>query len=257
MDENQKLKLWEEYEQKQTSKVREKLIIEYSELVKIVAGRMSMYFGSNVEYEDLIGYGIIGLIDAIDKFDRKKGVKFETYASFRIKGAIIDEIRKLDWVPRSVRQKEKKIKEITLQIESNLGRNATREEIAKELNITINELEDLQSQIQLSNLISLDDYLEQGNLGEYLPVSSSHYETPEKNIEREELRQVLEESIETLTKREKEVIVLYYYEELTLKEISYILKVTESRISQLHTKALQKMKLKLGSYTGKIFASRI
>ena len=140
MTETEKNKLWEGYSRHRTAEVREKLIIEYAPLVKIVAGRLSMYLGYNVEYDDLVGYGIFGLIDAIDKFDYGKGIKFETYASLRIRGAILDQIRKMDWIPRSLRQKQKKIDAAMNKLELELGRPATDEELAKEIGISEDEL---------------------------------------------------------------------------------------------------------------------
>lgn len=240
-------KLWEEYSKTKTSEGREKIIIEYASLVKIVAGRLSMYLGYNVEYDDLVGYGIFGLIDAVDKFDYTKGVKFETYASFRIRGAILDEIRKMDWIPRTLRQKQRKLDAACHKIETEHGRVATDEEVAKELDITLAEFETWQSQTKVSNLLSLDEYMEQGSEAKMEANLSSQYETPERIVEKQELKEILAKTLESLTEKEKKVIIFYYYEDLTLKEISSILEVSESRISQLHTKALQKMKLKLGN----------
>lgn len=242
-----KAKLWEDYSKFKTNEVREKIIIEYASLVKIVAGRLSMYLGYNVEYDDLVGYGVFGLIDAVDKFDYNKGVKFETYASFRIRGAILDEIRKMDWIPRTLRQKQRKIDAAFQKIELEQGRTATDAEVAKELEISVEELETWQTQTKLSNLLSLDEYIETGSEVKMESSLSSQFETPEKVVEKQELKDTLIKTLETLTEKEKKVIVLYYYEELTLKEISNILEVSESRVSQLHTKALQKMRLKLGS----------
>ena len=141
MDDNGKERLWDQYAKCKSSELREKIIIEYAPLVKLVAGRLSMYLGYNVEYEDLVSYGIFGLIDAIDKYDFNKNVKFETYASLRIRGAILDQIRKMDWIPRSVRQKQKKIDMTMSKLEAEYGRPATDEEIAKELDITVDELD--------------------------------------------------------------------------------------------------------------------
>ena len=217
-------KLWEEYQKKKTPELREKLIIEYSPLVKLVAGRLSMYLGYNVEYDDLVSYGIFGLIDAIDKFDLGKEVKFETYASLRIRGTILDQIRKMDWIPRTVRQKQKKIDEAIKQVEMRTGK--------------------------VTNVVSLNEYLEQGAEPVMDARRNSHFIQPEDKVEEEELKQKLEESLEVLTEKERKVILLYYYEDLTLKEISSILEVSESRISQLHTKALLKMRKKLGNYLG-------
>lgn len=242
-----KAKLWEDYSKFKTDEVREKIIIEYASLVKIVAGRLSMYLGYNVEYDDLVGYGVFGLIDAVDKFDYNKGVKFETYASFRIRGAILDEIRKMDWIPRTLRQKQRKIDAAFQKIELEQGRTATDAEVAKELEITVEEFETWQTQTKLSSLLSLDEYIETGSEVKMESSLSSQFETPEKVVEKQELKDTLVKTLETLTEKEKKVIILYYYEELTLKEISSILEVSESRVSQLHTKALQKMRLKLGS----------
>ena len=241
-----KQKLWDEYRKKRTPELREKIIIEYAGLVKVVAGRLSMYLGYNVEYDDLVGYGTFGLIDAIDKYDFDKGVKFETYASVRIRGAILDQIRKMDWIPRTLRQKQKKVDAAYKKIEMETGRPATDEEIARELEISVDELDDWQNQTKVSNLISLDDYMEQGESKVDI-ASSEDYVQPEKVVEQQALKQILVDALELLTEKEKKVIVFYYYEDLTLKEISSILEVTESRVSQLHTKALQKLRNKLGS----------
>ncbi len=247
MNEESRNKLWSEYAKLKSPDIREKLIIEYAGLVKVVAGRLSMYLGYTVEYDDLVGYGTFGLIDAIDKFDCLKGVKFETYASLRIRGAILDQIRKMDWIPRTLRQKQKKIEMACQKLEAMHGRPGTEEEIACELEISVEELVNWQNQTKIDNLISLDEYLEQGSEAKVEGNASSHFEQPEKVIEREELKTLLAETLESLTENEKKVILFYYYEELTLKEISKILEVSESRISQLHTKALQKMRTKLGN----------
>lgn len=247
MNEEGKNRLWEEYSKSRTSSNREKIILEYAELVKIVAGRLSMYLGYNVEYDDLVGYGIFGLIDAIDKFDYSKGVKFETYATLRIRGAILDQIRKMDWLPRTYRQKQKKIDSAYQKIEAKLGRVATDEELAEELEITVKELITWQSQTKVSSLVSLDEYIEHGSDVKVEANENSHYMQPEKLVERNELKEILLVSLESLTEKEKKVIILYYYEELTLKEISLSLEVSESRVSQLHTKALQKMRSKMGN----------
>ena len=244
--EEQKQKLWDEYKKNKSPDIREKLILEYANLVNLVAGRMGMYLGYTVEYDDLVGYGIFGLIDAIDKFDLTKNVKFETYASLRIRGSILDQIRKMDWVPRTLRQRQKQIDTATAKIEADAGRPATDAEIAKELNIPEEEYTGWKSEIQLSNMLSLDDYLEQSGDSQIEPGGSQRFEQPEKAVEKEELKQMLVEAMKTLTEKECSVITLYYYEDLTLKEISRILEVSESRVSQLHSKALQKIKNKLG-----------
>jgi len=243
-------RLWEDYARLRTSELREKLILEYAPLVKVVAGRLSMYLGYNVEYEDLVSYGVFGLIDAIDKFDTGKEVKFETYASLRIRWAILDQIRKMDWIPRTIRQRQRQIDTAMKDIEQKNGRPATDAEIAAYIGISENELSDWQNQAKADNMVSLNEYVEQGN-----DISSDKglgggFDTPERVIEKSELKEMLAQALELLTEKEKKVILLYYYEDLTLKEISRILEVSESRISQLHTKALQKMKTKMGNYIG-------
>lgn len=250
MDEAGKRKLWDDYGKSKTSENRDRIILEYAPLVKLVAGRLSMYLGYNVEYEDLVSYGIFGLIDAIDKFDCTKDVKFETYASLRIRGAILDQIRKMDWIPRTIRQKQKKIDSAMREIESQKGRNATDEEIAAELGIDEDEFLNWQCQMKITNVVSLNEYLEQGAEVPADRNTMKRFDAPEEALEQSELKQILKDSLEILTEKEKKVILLYYYEELTLKEISNVLEVSESRISQLHTKALQKMKKKLGNYMG-------
>ena len=252
MDEAGRKKLWEEYAKAKSPEIREKIILEYAPLVKVVAGRLSMYLGYNVEYEDLVSYGIFGLIDAIDKFDFLKDVKFETYASLRIRGAILDQIRKMDWIPRTIRQKQKKIDAVIRDIEARYGRSATDEEVSSGLGITEEEYLDWQSQMKITNVVSLNEFLEQGSEvpNEASQSRSSQFDSPEEVLERDELKKMLTESLELLTEKERKVIVFYYYEDLTLKEISNILGVSESRISQLHTRALQKMRTKMGNYIG-------
>lgn len=258
MDEAGRKKLLEEYGKEKTPEVREQLILEYAPLVKVVAGRLSMYLGYNVEYEDLVSYGIFGLIDAIDKFDCFKEVKFETYASLRIRGAILDQIRKMDWIPRTIRQKQKKIESVIREIEQSTGHSASDEEIAQALGISEEEYIDWQSQMKITGVVSLNEYMEQGSdvSQDYSSHTTARFESPEEKVEKQELAMVLGEALKLLTEKEQKVITLYYYEELTLKEISNILEVSESRISQLHTRALQKMRTKMGSYMG-ILTDRI
>ncbi len=252
MDEAGKKKLLEDYSKNKTAELREKIILEYAPLVKVVAGRLSMYLGYNVEYEDLVSYGIFGLIDAIDKFDYLKEVKFETYASLRIRGAILDQIRKMDWIPRTIRQKQKKIETVIREIEQTTGHSASDEEIACQLGISEEEYLDWQSQMKVTGVVSLNEFMEQGSdvSQDYSRQTSSRFDSPEESYEKQELTRVLGEALQLLTEKEQKVITLYYYEELTLKEISNILEVSESRISQLHTRALQKMKTKMGDYMG-------
>ena len=241
-------KLWSEYQKKPTQEIREQLILAYAQLVKLVAGRLSMYLGHNVEYDDLVSYGIFGLIDAIDKFDMDKNVKFETYASLRIRGAILDQIRKMDWIPRTVRQRQRKIDEAIKLVEMRTGKAATDEEIAQELGVSEDELVNWQSQLKVTNVISLSEFEEQGQEPTLENVNKNRFSQPEEVVEEKELKQKLIESLDLLTEKERRVIELYYYEDLTLKEISLVLEVSESRVSQLHTKALLKMRKKMGAY---------
>ena len=163
MNDAARKKLWEDYARVKTPDLREKLILEYAPLVKVVAGRLSMYLGYNVEYEDLVSYGVFGLIDAIDKFDMGKEVKFETYASLRIRGAILDQIRKMDWIPRTIRQRQKQIDTAMKELEQRNGRPPTDAEIAKYMGISEDEFTDWQNQVKADNIISLNEYVEQGN----------------------------------------------------------------------------------------------
>ena len=217
MDEAKRSKLWEKYSQKQDSETREALIIEYVPLVKLVSGRLSMYLGYTVEYEDLVSYGIFGLIDAIDKFDYRKGIKFETYASLRIRGAILDQIRKMDWIPRSVRQKQRQIDAAITKLESAEDKTATDEEIAKELDISLEEYYVWQGQTKVTGIASIDEFVEQGI--EVRAFDNQKYadNEPEKVYEKEELKNLLKESLDKLTEKERMVVVLYYYEEFMIK----------------------------------------
>ncbi len=240
--------LWDSYKKKRTPAVREQLIVEYAPLVKVVAGKLSMYLGNNVEYDDLVSFGVFGLIDAIDKFDLDKDVKFETYASVRIRGSILDQIRKMDWIPRTVRQKQRKIDDATKTIEARTGSMATDAEVAQELGISEDEYLTWQSQLKVTNVVSLNEFMDQGNEPVMDARRNSHFAQPEEIIAKDELKKVLGEALALLTEKENKVILMYYYEDMTLKEISKVLSVSESRVSQLHTKALAKMKRKMGHY---------
>ena len=248
MKEVERQKIWEKYTKNPTQEMREQIIIEYAPLVKIVAGRLSMYLGGNVEYEDLVSYGVFGLIDAIDKFDTNKDVKFETYASLRIRGSILDQIRKMDWIPRIVRQRQRKIDEAIKSLEARTGKTPTDEMLAEELGVSGEELLSWQSQLKVTNVVSLNEFVESGNEPVMDAKGNFRFAQPEEVIAETELKRMLKDAMQLLTEKEQKVILLYYYEDLTLKEISRVLEVSESRISQLHTKALQKMKKKMGPY---------
>lgn len=241
--------LWRKYKEAndETLKedLREEIILRYAPLVKYMAGRIAVSIPPTVEFEDLVHYGIIGLIDAIEKFDLAQNTKFKTYATQRIRGAIFDELRQIDWIPRSTRQKSKELEVVYANLEYKLGRAATDEEVAAELGIDIKELNQLILEVSGTTLLSLDDICpisndEEMSLMDTLegPISK----TPEAITEKEEAKQLLVEAIEKLPQREREVIALYYYEELTLKEIGEVLNITESRVSQLHTKIILRLR---------------
>jgi len=247
-------KAWVAYSKTRDPALREKLIMHYAYLVKYVAGRLSVHIGQRVEFDEMIGNGIFGLIDAVEKYDYGKGAKFETYASLRIRGSILDALRKQDWVPRTLRQKSKLMDAAYSDLEKELGREPTDEELSAKLEIPIGETRELIKKSSIVSLISLDEYLDQnheatfGNLGQ--PPSNE----PEAQYERKELQKTLSEAIDKLSDKEKRVVTLYYYEELTLKEISVIMGVSESRISQIHSKAVIKLKSKLDKYKSLLFA---
>ncbi|MCL1846175.1 MAG: FliA/WhiG family RNA polymerase sigma factor [Defluviitaleaceae bacterium] len=247
-------KMWEAYIESKNPALKEKLILYYAPIVKYVAGRMMIHVGQHVELDDLMGYGIFGLLDAIDKFDNAKGVKFETYASFRIRGAIIDHIRKMDWVPRTLRQKNKQMEQVYISLEDELGRPPSDEELSEKLDMSLEETKDLIKKSSVLSLVSLDDYMEQNYESSFAPLVASRSDSPEEQAERQERKQMLAEAISDLTEKEKLVITLYYFEDLTLKEISSIMKVSESRVSQIHTKAISRLQGKLGRYKNLLFA---
>ena len=248
MEETRKDKLWKDYIKTRSEKLREQIIVEYVPLVKLVAGRLNMYLGYTVEYDDLVGYGIFGLIDAIDKFDYGKGIKFETYASLRIRGSILDQIRKMDWIPRSVRQKQKQMESAITKLEKEKGANVKDKDIAQELGISIEEYRNWEGLTNISNIASLDEFMEQGTENGVKEFRNTAYVEPEDAVDREEVKQMLMAAVDLLTEKERKVVLLYYYEDLTLKEVAQVLEVSESRISQLHSKALEKMKKQLGKY---------
>ncbi len=245
--------LWQAYRISKEPSIKEKLILEYASLVKLVAGRISIHIGQYVEYEDLISYGIFGLIDAIDKFDSGKGVKFETYASLRIRGEIIDNIRRLDWVPRTLRQKSKQLDKVYTSLEAEIGRTPTYEEIAEKMDISVDEVKDVMQKSAASSLVSLDDYVDSNKDVTIADVVETKTDSPDLSYEKKEIKNILIDAINQLTEKEKKVVTLYYFEELTLKEISKIMSVSESRVSQIHSKAVIKLQSKLGKYKSILF----
>ncbi len=244
-------RVWELLRQTNDIKYRNMLIKQYSPLVKYVAGKIAVSMPPNMDYDDLVGFGVLGLIDAINKFDPYKDVKFKTYAITRIRGAIYDELRSLDWVPRSVRQKNKQLEISMRKLESSLGRTPTDEELAEDMEISLSELNTLMHKVSLTNLLNLDDTNHGNNeQSSMLDMLEAHISVqPESEIERNEIKKIVIETIKELPEKEKKVLILYYYEDLTLKEIGKVLDVTESRISQLHTRAIARLRSKLSSFS--------
>ena len=242
--------LWVEFKASGESRLRERLILHYSPLVKYVAGRVGVGLPPNIEQADLVSYGIFGLIDAIEKFDLERAIKFETYAISRIKGAIIDELRAIDWIPRSVRYKAREVEKAYAALEAKLHRTPTESEVAGELGISLDELHTIFSQVSFVNVIALDELLNVGGeRGDKLSLvdtlEDTRAEDPVEVFETEETKYLLSRAINTLPEREKIVVTLYYYEGLTLAEIGQVLGVTESRICQMHTKAVLQLRAKL------------
>jgi len=243
--------LWNRYKSDPATEDRERLILNYSPLVKFVAGRVASGLPQNVEQSDLISYGIFGLIDAIEKFDPERGFKFETYAISRIKGAIIDELRSIDWVPRSVRAKARAIERAFSKLENELKRKPTDDELAAEIGITEAELDQNLSQISLTGLVALDELLgggasqEGGGSATVGDTISDASHDPVEAFEVDEMKHVLADMINRMPDRERLVLTLYYYEALTLSEIGAVLGVTESRVCQIHTKAILQLRARL------------
>lgn len=239
--------LWLHYKASHDQRIKDTLIMKYASFVKYVAGRIAVNLPSNVEFDDLVSYGILGLIDAIDKYDPERKVKFKTYAKTRIRGAIFDELRVLDWTPRSIRQKARKLEKAYAKLEGKLGRDATDEEIADFLKVDISELHKLFDETKKSLLLSLDEifYDDEEGSSRFDFVENQKSDNPQLKIEEAEAKKILAEAISKLSDRERMVITLYYYEDLTSKEIGKILGVSDSRISQLHTKAILRLRGRL------------
>ena len=249
-DEQDEDKLWEKFAKTSDAQIRDFFVMKYAPLVKYVAGKVSMGMPQNIEFDDLVSYGIFGLLDAIGKFDPNRGIKFKTYAMTRIRGAIFDELRSIDWIPRSIRQKAKQIELVISELENKLGRTVEDEEIAKELGISGEEFQSLLSKLSGTSMLSLNDIWYLGDDNDELSILET-LEAPESMnpdvlIEKEEIKEYIIDAIRKLPNKGKKVIVLYYYEDLTLKEIGEVLEVTESRVSQLHTKAIMRLRGRLG-----------
>lgn len=243
------LSLWREYRRTHDQKVRDRLILTYAPLVKYVAGRLGSGLPAHVDDDDLVSYGLLGLIGAIERYDPDRDVKFETYAIARIKGAIIDELRSLDWVPRSVRSRAREIERAITELEAKLGRAPTDDEISAKIGITQEELDDSLSEISRTSIAALDELWTVSAGGDQIALIDTIEDTsgpsPTTALDETEMREAIADAIARLPEREKLVVTLYYYEELTLREIGEVLGVTESRVSQLHTKAVLRLKARL------------
>jgi RNA polymerase sigma factor for flagellar operon FliA len=242
--------LWRQYKSSKDQAVRDRLILTYAPLVKYVAGRLGSGLPAHVDEGDLVSYGLLGLIGAIERYDPDRDVKFETYAIARIKGSIIDELRAMDWVPRSVRSRAREIERAIADLESKLGRAPGDEEIAGKLGLSQEELDDSLSEISRSSIAALDElWTVQGSSGDQVAlidtIEDTHGPEPQSALDQSEVKEMIADAISRLPEREKLVITLYYYEELTLREIGEVLGVTESRVSQLHTKAILRLKARL------------
>jgi RNA polymerase sigma factor FliA len=239
--------LWRAYKEESSPSAREQLIVHYAPLVKYVASRVATGLPANVEQADLVSYGIFGLIDALEKFDRSREIKFETYAIPRIRGAIIDELRSLDWVPRSVRYKAREVDKAYTELEARLKRAPSDVEIAEHLGISAYELHDIMTQISFVTVAALEEVVSAGaDRGESLSLLDTLADVgatdPMSGLEGGEMRIMLSTAINGLSEREKIVITLYYFEGLTLAEIGNVLGVTESRVCQIHTKAVGQLR---------------
>jgi RNA polymerase sigma factor for flagellar operon FliA len=236
-------------EEKTNPKIRAKVINEFAPLIKYIASRIAMRLPPHIDIHDLINAGVIGLIDAMEKFDASKNIKFKTYAEFRIRGAMLDELRSMDWVPRSIRQKARKIEDAYIKLEAILGRPATDEEVTLELEIDMDSFYRLLSETASVSLLSLDDLGEDNqdaskrNLLEYIMQDEKDW--PTHKMGRSEVRDMVARAIQSLPEKERMVISLYYYDELTMKEVGHVLKFTESRVSQIHTKSILRLRSKM------------
>ena len=249
LDDKSEEELWIEFKKTKSPQLRDKFIRQYMPLVKYVAGKVSVGMPGSVDFDDLVGYGQFGLLDAINKFDPDKNVKFKTYAVTRIRGAIFDELRTLDWVPRSVRQKSREIEDTIVQLESKLGRPASDSEVAGAMGLSEDEYHQTILKVSGTSVLSLNDVWYSGEDSEHVSIGdcieSPSSLNPDVIVEREEIRRVIIEAINELPEKEKMVLVLYYHEDMTFKEIGQVLEVSESRVSQLHTKANLRLRAKL------------
>lgn len=239
--------LWVQYKEDRQLVARDELIVHYAPLVKYVANRLAINLSTVVEVDELYSYGIEGLIDAIEKFDHKRNIKFETYANMRIRGSMIDGLRAMDWIPVSVRQKSKELERTYARLEAQLGRPASDQEICQALNISVDDFNNLLRETATTTILSLDDFLDGDDSGDKKKriidmLEDDKSASAQDMVELSEVKELLAKSIGKLPEKERTVVYLYYYEGLTLKEIGAVLKLSESRISQLHTKAILRLR---------------
>jgi len=241
--------LWARYKNDADSRARDELILNFSPLVKYVAGRLASSLPQNVDTADLISYGIFGLIDAIEKYDLSRAIKFETYAIARIKGAIIDELRAMDWVPRSVRSRAREIEGAYIALENQLKRVPSDQEVAERIGVSLKEFQDILTKLSYTSVVSFEELWVGGDRDDGQSaigaIRDDTADDPVAVFESSEIKEILAGAIDRLPDREKTVIALYYYEGLTLKEIGQVLGVTESRVSQLHTKAVLRLRARM------------
>lgn len=244
-DEQQEKLLWKLYTEDPSDKNREQLIVFYLRYVRYICGRVAVELPNHIKEEDLLSSGVMGLIDAIDKFDNSRDNLFRTYAYNRIRGSILDELRRLDWASRSLRKKSKDIDRAEDNLQQKLGRKVSSDEVAEEMGMDADEVRTVKRSAQATAVLSLDEVLQLAGYNSGSKRSDTIEDTkalnPKKALERKELKELLAAQIEALSDKEKLVVVLYYYEELTLKEIGEVLEVSESRISQLHSQAISKI----------------
>ncbi len=237
--------LWLRYKEQGDDDARDELIVTYMRVVRYVAGRMAIHVPNNVEMDDLVGWGVLGLFDAVEKFDPSQNIKFSTYATFRIRGAIIDEIRSLDWAPRSLRTMARRVGSAREKLRHEMGQEPSTEDIAEALEATAEQVEACISQIQTAQILSLDDYVpssERQEVRKLDTIADTRTQTPDSDAQIQERQERLVEAILGLAEQQQKVLNLYYYEELTLKEIGAVLEVSESRVCQIHGAALKELR---------------
>jgi RNA polymerase sigma factor for flagellar operon FliA len=242
--------LWREYKETNSKIAKDKLLVEYAHLVKYVTNRLAINLPKSVDRNDLTSAGVLGLIKAVETFEPDRGFKFETYAGHKIRGAILDELRALDWVPRSVRQKSRELQKVFAKLENELGRAPYDDEVCESMNITMQEYEEMLAEVTPTTIISLEEAMpDRGSDSKELriidTIEDPGSDNPLKELGFAEVKEILKDAIMNLPEKEKLVVALYHYEELTLKEIGVVLDITESRVSQIHSKAILKLRSKL------------